>query len=171
MALESVDSLAQESEGCALAGDLADVLAETPICPGCAIRLDQQPPLQQAEDALSRLDRAVERQLSRLSGVAIRGLLERSSDPRVERFLRIVQAAQLSSLAEVLDDALTNYLRRFLLEARINAILDPMLEQVERGEVPEEADARAKLSEMAGLIERATRAARRELPPGKGTRG
>jgi hypothetical protein len=171
MALESIDSLAQESEGCALAGDLADALAETPVCPGCGIRLDQQPPLQQAEEALSRLDRAVERQLSRLSSVAIRGMLERSADPRVERFLRIVQAAQLSSLAEVLDDPLTNYLRRFLLEARINAILDPMLEQVERGEVPEEADARAKLSEMAGLIDRATRATRRELPPGKAPRG
>ncbi len=67
----------------------------------------------------------------------------------------------------MLDDALTNYLRRFLLEARINAILDPMLEQVERGEMPDEAEARAKLGEMASLIDRATQAGRRGLPPGK----
>jgi hypothetical protein len=167
MALESIDSLAQESAGCALSGDLADALAEAPLCPDCGIQLDRQPPLEQAEQALARLDRAIERQLSRLSSVAVRELLERSSDPRIERFLRIVQAAQLSSLAEVLDDALTNYLRRFLLEARINAILDPMLEQVERGEMPDETEARAKLSEMAGLIDRAMQTGQRGLPPGK----
>lgn len=167
MALESIDSLAQESAGCALGGGLADALAEAPLCPGCGIQLDQQPPLEQAEQALARLDRAIERQLSRLSSVAVRELLERSSDPRIERFLRIVQAAQLSSLAEVLDDALTNYLRRFLLEARINAILDPMLEQVERGEMPDETEARARLGEMAGLIDRAIQAGQRGLPPGK----
>jgi hypothetical protein len=166
MALESIDSLAQESAGCALSSDLAEALVEAPVCPSCGIQLDQQPPLEQAEQALARLDRAIERQLSRLSSVAVRELLERSSDPRIERFLRIVQAAQLSSLAEVLDDALTNYLRRFLLEARINAILDPMLEQVERGEMPDEAEARAKLSEMAGLIDRAMQAGQRGLPPG-----
>jgi hypothetical protein len=67
----------------------------------------------------------------------------------------------------VLDDALTNYLRRFLLEARINAILDPMLEQVERGEMPDEAEARAKLTEMAGLIDRATQAGQRRPAAGK----
>lgn len=99
MALKSIDSLVQESAGCALGGDVADALAEAPLCPGCGIQLDQQPPLEQAEQALARLDRAIERQLSRLSSVAIRELLERSSDPRIERFLRIVQAAQLSSLA------------------------------------------------------------------------
>jgi hypothetical protein len=81
MALESIDSLARESAGCALSGDLADALAEAPLCPGCGIQLDQQPPLEQAEQALARLDRAIERQLSRLSGVAVRELLERSSDP------------------------------------------------------------------------------------------
>jgi hypothetical protein len=169
MALESIDSLAQESAGCALGGGLADALAEAPLCSGCGIQLDQQPPLEQAEQALARLDRAIERQLSRLSSVAVRELLERSSDPRIERFLRIVQAAQLSSLAKVLDDALTNYLRRFLLEARINSILDPMLEQVERGEMPDEAEARAKLSEMAALIDRAMQAGQRGLPPGTET--
>ncbi len=74
MALESIDSLALESAGCALSGDLADALAEAPLCPGCGIRLDQQPPLEQAEQALARLDRAVERQISRLSSVAIRAV-------------------------------------------------------------------------------------------------
>lgn len=67
----------------------------------------------------------------------------------------------------MLDDALTNYLRRFLLEARINAILDPMLAQVERGEMPDETEARARLSEMVDMIDRAMQTGQRGLPPGK----
>ncbi len=98
----------------------------------------------------------------------MRETLERSNDPRIERFLRVVQAAQLSSLAEVLDDALTNYLRRFLLEARINAVLDPLLAQVEHGEAPDGSAAREKLTEIADLLQRAQQATLRSLPPGEG---
>lgn len=167
MALEAIGSLAEETSGCPLTVDLVEALADSPVCPACGIRLDQGPPLAQAEEALSRLDRSIERQLARLSSLAVRETLERSNDPRIERFLRVVQAAQLSSLAEVLDDALTNYLRRFLLEARINAVLDPLLAQVERGEAPDESAAREKLTEMADLIHRAQQATRRSLPPGE----
>jgi hypothetical protein len=42
----------------------------------------------------------------------------------------------------------------------------PMLEQVERGEMPDATQARAKRSEMAGLIDRAMQAGQRGLPPG-----
>src|SRR6185295_13027764 len=96
MALESIASLTEETSVCSPTIDLTEVLAESPVCPTCLIRLDQQPPLTQAEEALSRLDRAIERQLARLSSVAVRETLERSSDPRIERFVRVVQAAQLS---------------------------------------------------------------------------
>jgi hypothetical protein len=180
MALESIASLAEETSGCALTvadavraqhavplQHLSEALAESPVCPACGIRLDQGPPLAQAEEALSRLDRSIERQLARLSSVAVRETLERSNDPRIERFLRVVQAAQLSTLAEVLDDALTNYLRRFLIEARINAVLDPLLAQVERGETPDESAVREKLAEVTDLIERAQQASHRSLPPGE----
>jgi hypothetical protein len=40
-----------------------------------------------------------------------------------------------------------------------------MLEQVERGEMPDETEARAKRSEVAGLIDRAMQAGQRGLPP------
>jgi len=41
-----------------------------------------------------------------------------------------------------------------------------MLKQVERGEMPDATQARAKRSEMAGLIDRAMQAGQRGLPPG-----
>jgi hypothetical protein len=97
--------------------------------------------------------------------VAVRGLLERSDDPRIARFLRIVNASQLSSLVAIMDDQLTNYLRRFLLESRIHEILDPIFERVERGEAAGAQDT-DRLREMAALLERALRASQRELPPG-----
>lgn len=165
MALEAIQQLSQESAGCGLDGPLSAALAESPVCPACHIRLGQQPPSEIAGDALSRIDRALERQMSRLSTVAVRQLLERSADPRIEKFLRIVTASQVSSLAGILDDQLTNYLRRFLLEGRIHAILDPVFDRIERGQADDIEDTQ-RLQEMAALLERAVRSSGRRLPPG-----
>lgn len=104
--------------------------------------------------------------MSRLSSVAVRELLERSADPRVEKFLRVVTASQLSSLVGILDDQLTNYLHRFLLEGRIHAILDPLFDRVERGETDDIEDTQC-LQEMASLLECSLRDAKRRLPPGR----
>jgi hypothetical protein len=165
MALEAIGELARESAGCEENDALDEALRESPVCPGCALRLGQAAPAEAAAELLSRLDRALERQMSRLSSVAVRGLLERSDDPRIARFLRIVNASQLSSLVAIMDDQLTNYLRRFLLESRIHEILDPIFERVERGEAAGAQDT-DRLREMAALLERALRASQRELPPG-----
>ncbi|MCH7810601.1 MAG: hypothetical protein IH863_08475 [Chloroflexi bacterium] len=110
-----------------------------------------------ADAVLKRLSQSVERQLSRLSSVAVRAILERSSDPRVERFLKVVQAAQITTLTEILDDELVGYLRRFLLEARISTLLEPILDHVQHGGEDDEAATRDALEKLADVLHRAIR--------------
>ena len=100
------------------------------------------------ERAIRGVGQSIRQQLSRLSSVAVRAILERSDDPRIERFLKVVQAAQVTTLTEILDDDLTGYLRRFLLEARIESLLAPILERVQQG-----GDATAAREALAALTE------------------
>ncbi len=111
-------------------------LSDAAVCPACRLRLDQEPPAKRTAEILQQIERAIERQMTRLSSVTIRQVLERSGDARVERFLKVIQAAQLASLPEVLDDELVGYLRRFLVEARIGSLLNPIMSRLEEGVRP-----------------------------------
>jgi hypothetical protein len=91
--------------------------------------------------------------------VAVRAILERSSDPRVERFLKVVQAAQITTLTEILDDDLVGYLRRFLLEARISTLLEPILNHVQSCDEDDEPATRDALEKLADVLHRAIRGA------------
>ena len=113
---------------------------------------------------LKRIERALARHMARLSSVGVRQVLERSGDARVERFLRVVQAAQLSSLIDVVDDELIGYLRRFLVESRIGALLDPVLANLEEGTAPKAKEAEEALREIVRTLQRAFRASSRALP-------
>jgi hypothetical protein len=167
-ALERYTELLKEAAGCSFADNLPAALAESAVCPGCGIRLGDSLPHEPAEEALSRIERAIGRQLARLSSVAVSRLLESSDDPGVERFLKVVQASQVSSLPEVLDDDVVGYLRRFLVEARISSVLEPLLDAVQHGAPPTQEEAGEAVREMAGVIELAFRAAGHSLPGPKG---
>jgi hypothetical protein len=140
------------------------LLTET-ACRSCGIRLGEAGHATDVDEVLDQMRRAIERQMSRLSSVAVRAILERSNDPRVDRFLKVVQATQITTLTEILDDDLVGYLRRFLLEARINTLLEPILDRVEHGSAAAEAVTRDSLQELAELLHRALRGAGRTLPP------
>jgi len=153
--LEAHAQLLQDVSPCPQDADLDSELRDEPACPACGRRLVDEPPQDEVLDAISRLERAIHRQLARLSGTAVRLLLESSGDARTERFLNVVQAAQLSSLVDILDDDLIGYLRRFLLEARIAALLEPILSRVQEGDRLDEDAARSTLREVARIIQRA----------------
>jgi len=165
-ATAAYEQLLEEAAGCPLAEDATGELDSSAVCPACGLLLDQQPPRELVADALDRIARAIQRQMALLSGVAVRQVLERSGDARVERFLKVVQAAQLASLVEILDDELVGYLRRFLVEARIGAVLEPVLTRLQEGTAPEEDEARQAMREMARVLQRAFRLSQRALPEG-----
>ena len=153
-----------ETAGCSSIGRLEEDLGDAALCPACQLPLDRDPPNERTRDVLSRIDRSLRRQMAHLSSSALRQVLSRSGDPRVEQFLKVVQASQISSLAEVLDDSLLGFLRRFLIEPRISSALEPVLSRLEKGPPPREEAADQAMREVSRIIQRAARASRRTLP-------
>ena len=136
-------------------------------CPECSLPLDQSPPARRVDEILDRIERACDRQMARLSSSAIQHVLRHSSDPRVDQFLKMVQASQLSSLRAVLDDDLVGYLRRFLVESRIHDALEPILSRVQDGVPPNVDEAQSAMRDVTRVLQRAFQPAQRALPPGE----
>jgi hypothetical protein len=142
---------------CEPPADFANILKTATVCPTCQLRLGAADHAEAVGAVLNGLSQSVRQQLSRLSSVAVRAILERSSDPRVGRFLQVVQAAQITTITEILDDALVGYLRRFLLEARIGTLLEPIFEHVRHGGEDDESETRDALEKLAEVLHRAIR--------------
>lgn len=164
-ALVAFNELVAETAGCPLIMGVEEELASRAVCPACGLRLDEEPPVERVEEILHRIERAIQRQMARLSSAAVQQVLQRSGDARIEQFLKVVQAAQISSLADILDDELVGYLRRFLVEARVHSVLQPLLSHLEHGSPPDADEAREAMQQVARVLERAFRASRRALPP------
>jgi hypothetical protein len=162
--LTRYEALLAESTACPRADDPLPGPDDT-CCPDCDLAMNAEVPQQQAEEVLEGIGHSLRRQLARLSSASVRQILARSDNPRVAQFLRVVQASQLSSLAEILDDALLRYLRRFLLESRIQNTLAPLLDSLEQGDSVSQGQAERTLRTVSRLLGRSTRAERRALPP------
>ncbi|MCI0783624.1 MAG: hypothetical protein J4N36_05290 [Chloroflexi bacterium] len=158
-AISAHEELIDTTTICEPGAEFANALKTATVCPSCHLRLGAADHAEAVSGVLKTLSQSVERQLSRLSSVAVRAILERSSDPRVGRFLQVVQAAQITTLTEILDDALVGYLRRFLLEARIGTLLEPIFDHVQHGGVNDESATQGALEELADVLHRAIRGA------------
>ena len=95
--------------------ELAATLKTQAACPQCNLSISERAPLAEAEDTLRQLDSALSRQQTRLASEAVRRILARGGR-RLEQFLQIVQASDLTGLAHVLDGDLLEFLRELLSE-------------------------------------------------------
>ncbi len=166
-ALAAYEQLVAETAGCPLVSGVEEMPETEAVCPACGLSMDETAPVQHVEEIMQRIRRACEHQRARLSSSAVQQVLRRSNDARVDQFLRIIQASQLSSLPDILDDELTGYLRRFLVESRIQDALEPILDQLQEGVLPKVSDAQAAMREASQVLQRAFLAARKSLPPGE----
>src|SRR3990170_4951938 len=166
-ALAAFDALLGETSPCPLIMGIEDVVAAEGICPECSLPLDQSPPARRVDEILNRIGRGCDKQMTRLSSSAIQHVLRNSSDPRVDQFLKMVQASQLSSLRAVLDDDLVGYLRRFLVESRIQDALEPILSRIQDGVPPNVDEAQSAMRDVTRVLQRAFQSAQRALPPGE----
>ena len=85
-----------------------------PRCSRCHMALGETPPTQDLELFLAELDRALGEQNRRLSRVLVDRILHEGTDQRMENFLKIVQASDLSALSNTLNDELAAFIRRLL---------------------------------------------------------
>ena len=102
-------------------------LSETPVCPFCGYRLGDVAPVETLNDALITIERGLATQQARLGRRVVSRLLARpgrAQEDRLDRFIQVVQASDLSGLAQVLDEGLLEFLGDLLQtpEPRVNLI-------------------------------------------------
>lgn len=126
-ALTRYHALAELSVCQSDAVQLAAELSETPVCPYCGYRLSEVAPVEALNTALIAIERGLATQQARLARRVVSRLLARpgrAQGDRLGRFIQVVQASDLSGMAQVLDEGLLEFLGDMLQtpEPRINLI-------------------------------------------------
>jgi len=130
-ALAEYEDIPRRVSPCTLCTSLERELEELPRCPVCGISMNDEPPWEDVQRMRRHLERALNRQLQRLSSKAVSQILAASGEARAEQFIQLVQASQARSLADVLDDDLLGFLRRLLAEARVKSLLAPVFAKLQ----------------------------------------
>ena len=103
---------------CPWVTDLEAKLGKESRCAACGIALTDVSPEGRVQEALQRLNAALGQQLNRLSSQVAARILSQGQEARMERFLKVVRASDLSGLVAILDDALADFLRQLLREGQ-----------------------------------------------------
>ena len=89
-------------------------LHSSPRCSQCQMALGETPPVEELELFAGEVDRALGEQNRRLSRILVGRIIHDRTDKRLEYFLKVVQASDLSALSNTLDDELASYIRRLV---------------------------------------------------------
>ncbi len=91
-------------------------LNDQPHCAECALPLDEDIPRREEELLFGAVERAMREYIRRLGSHGVRQVLAHPDKEQLEKFVNLVQVADPSSLANVLDDEVVGFLRQFLRE-------------------------------------------------------
>jgi len=89
-------------------------LEQSPVCASCSLTLDGLIPRRDAEVLFGAIDGAMRTYNRRLSSHSVRQVLAHPTKEQLDQFISLVQVADPSALANVLDDEVVEFLRRFL---------------------------------------------------------
>ncbi len=89
-------------------------LDQSPRCASCSLTLDHEIPRRDAEVLFGAIEGAMRTYNERLSSHSVRQVLAHPTKEQLDQFINLVQVADLSALANVLDDEVVEFLRRFL---------------------------------------------------------
>ncbi|MBE0415129.1 MAG: hypothetical protein IBX36_01110 [Dehalococcoidia bacterium] len=136
-----------------------------PICSQCGLALTAEPPQEEVERFLHRLEKALRQQQRRLSSEAVRQIFAQNGERQIDQFIRVVQASELSPLVSLLDDELVDFLRKLLQEAQVDIPWHlAFTELMKKFPSLEEGDIDAMAAETVQLLRRAFAKAKREHP-------
>ena len=95
--------------------EVSGAMEQAPSCTGCGYRLGDEAPHNEARRVRGEIERGLAVQQSRLASRVVSQLLTRpTTEDRLDRFVKVVQASDLAGLALVLDDSLVDFLRELL---------------------------------------------------------
>ena len=127
--------------------------------------LTAEPPKEEVERFLRRLRQALKEQQRRLSSGAVRHILARSGEKRIDQFIKVVQTSNLSPLVNVLDDELVDFLRHLLQEAHIEIEWRPTVSELaQKFPSLEEGEIDVAAAEFAKVLKKAFAKAKKEHP-------
>ena len=112
--LREFDKLLRQPSACSQQ-DIEPTLMLAAVCPACRLAPEDVSLAGQAANVIEGLEHGLTEQQTRLASEAIRRILAQGG-AKLERFLQIVRAADLASLALVLDDELLAFLDELLAE-------------------------------------------------------
>jgi hypothetical protein len=105
--------LEQTIQPCDVAGD--HIALETrSTCEACGLDTWGEPPIGDVDDCLHKLELALETQMARLRERFVGLVLDEAGTPPVERFLRVLRAADVGALPDALDDRVAEFLKTLL---------------------------------------------------------
>ena len=81
---------------------------------GLRVALGEMPPIQELENFMRDVGRALGEQNRRLSRILVDRIIHDRVDQRLEAFLKTVQASDLSALSNTLNTELALFIRRLL---------------------------------------------------------
>ena len=89
-------------------------LEEVPYCEGCGLRLDEDIPRRDVELLVEATSRAMREYNRRLGSHGVRQVLAHPTREQLDKFIGLLEVADPSALANVLDDDVVEFLRQFL---------------------------------------------------------
>ena len=87
---------------------------DTPNCLECGLRLNGEVPRSQVELLVGSSEGAMREYNRRLGSQGVRQVLAHPTTEQLDKFVNLVQVADPSALANVLDDGVVEFLRQFL---------------------------------------------------------
>ena len=89
-------------------------LEDTPNCLECGLRLNGELPRSHVELLVGSIEEAMREYNRRLESQGVRQVLAHPTREQLDKFVNLVQVADPSALANVLDDGVVEFLRQFL---------------------------------------------------------
>ena len=96
------------------AGEEGPSLDEAPYCQACMLELSEEVPGREAEQLLRALEKGMRAYNRQLSSRAVREILTHPTREQLDKLISLAQVSDLTALANVLDDEVLEFLRRFM---------------------------------------------------------
>ena len=161
--------LHQGLEPCGVTNYLQVTVDASPVCAVCQREMTYTAPVHDVENFIRDLNQALVYQQRRLASETIRQVLERGQGDALGQFLQVIQAANLTSLVNVLDENIVRIIRDLLCREQIMTLESPVVGTLLRkyGSL-EEKDISQVVEEFRTLLQKAFEEAR-HTNPGKKT--
>ena len=164
-AVTAMADLAGKLAACSRTEQSLGGLRGNPQCPECRVSLDVAPPSPLVRSTLAAVESALEQQQQRLSSQAVRRVLARRDEPRLDRLLQAARAADLASLVRFMDADIAQFIHTLLGEAMLDvSCADLALDLRRRFPEVGEEETGAVAATVARLLEEALKRGRKANP-------